>query len=313
MSKKKKPQIEYRYYAPPPDSPVLSLLGDNWVRNYGDSKPIDRLHFHNHLEIGYCYWGRGILNLNNTDFEFGEKTFSLIPRNFPHATSNVGYGLSSWEYLYIDADKFLKEFYLINPILAEDMISRVNRKAHFCHAEDYPEIVVLIQQIFEIMRNKKDLYQEAVKGIILALLIQIARLNKSDKDTNNFPDIINTVISPALEHISHHAAEQIKVNYLAEICHVSETHFRRIFSDCMGKTPVEYINWVRIKTACDLLKQTDDSINSIAVKISFSTVSTFNRNFRNLIGISPQEYRKAPEYYEQKLLNYNISTHQGWL
>ena len=73
--------------------------------------------------------------------------------------------------MYIDVDKFLKEFYLINPIMAEDMINRVNRKAHFCHAEDYPEIVMLIQQIFEIMRSKKSVtgvylkkHLEAIKG-----------------------------------------------------------------------------------------------------------------------------------------------------
>ena len=51
MSKKKKPKMEYRYYEIPAGSPVLALLGEKWIQNYG--RNIDYLHFHNHLEIGY--------------------------------------------------------------------------------------------------------------------------------------------------------------------------------------------------------------------------------------------------------------------
>ena len=46
--------MEYRYYEIPAGSPVLALLGDKWVQNYG--REIDYLHFHNHLEVGFCYY-----------------------------------------------------------------------------------------------------------------------------------------------------------------------------------------------------------------------------------------------------------------
>ena len=85
-----------------------------------------------------------------------------------------------------------------------------------------------------------------------------------------------------------------------------------IFSKCMNMTPVEYINWVRIKTACDELKRTNDSIGDIAVRAGFSTLSTFNRNFQKVMGISPREWRAKPEHYERKLLKYDIKTQEGW-
>ena len=47
MARKRKPKMEYRYYEIPAGSPVLALLGDKWVQNYG--RDIDYLHFHNHL------------------------------------------------------------------------------------------------------------------------------------------------------------------------------------------------------------------------------------------------------------------------
>lgn len=310
MSKKKKPKMEYRYYEMPTDSPVLALLGEKWTQNYG--RNIDYLHFHNHLEIGFCYSGKGTLTLEDEDRIFTGGMFSVIPKNFPHTTNSDGETLSSWEYLFIDADTFLAEFYHDNPIMADRMIRRVNRKVHFCKVTEMPEMVELIRQIMEIMRNRRELYLEEAKGIVLALLVEIARWNKVEGEAEGKPVGNSSLISPALDYISEFPDRQIRIEELAQMCHISETHFRRSFSECMNMTPVEYINWVRIKTACDELKKTNDSIGDIAVRTGFTTLSTFNRNFQKVMGISPHEWRKNPEHYERKLLNYDIKTQEGW-
>ena len=51
--------MELRYYKMPEGSPILALLGQKWIQNYGND--IDYLHFHNYLEIGFCYEGQGFL------------------------------------------------------------------------------------------------------------------------------------------------------------------------------------------------------------------------------------------------------------
>lgn len=312
MKNTNRPKIEYRYYHLSPDCPVLALLGEKWIRKYGEDKPIEYLHFHNHFEIGFCHWGEGNLALNDDILTYRSETFSLIPRKFPHTTNNNGHGPSYWEYLYIDVDKFLSETYMTNPIVAERMISKINTKAYFLSATDYPEIAVLIKQALEIMRNKKDLYQEEIKGILLALLIQITRLITDTTEENTFRLNEIVPISPALDYIKEHFDRPITIGNLAAKCGLSETHFRRIFTQCMGKSPVEYINWIRIKTACNLLKNTSASISYIATKVGYSTPSTFNRNFRHILKVSPQEWRKRPEHYERGLLNYSVVTHEGW-
>ena len=50
--KRRKPKMEFRYYQMSAGSPILALLGQKWVQNYGND--VDYLHFHNYLEIGYC-------------------------------------------------------------------------------------------------------------------------------------------------------------------------------------------------------------------------------------------------------------------
>ena len=59
--KRKKPKIELRYYYMPAGSPILPLLGERWVQNYGTG--IEDLHFQNLLEIGFCTPGEEIFTL----------------------------------------------------------------------------------------------------------------------------------------------------------------------------------------------------------------------------------------------------------
>lgn len=109
MGKKKKSKIEFRYYRMPEEAPFLALLGEKWVQHYG--KDVDYLHFHNYLEIGYCYNGTGNLVLGEKTYRFSGDQFSVIPKNYPHTTDSDPDTISKWEYLFIDVDMVLDYFY----------------------------------------------------------------------------------------------------------------------------------------------------------------------------------------------------------
>ena len=216
MSKKRKPRIEYRYYEMPAGSSILALLGEKWTQNYG--REIDYLHFHNDLEVGFCYSGKGILTLEEEDCSFSGGMFSVIPKNLPHNTNSDGDSFSSWEYLFIDVDAFLQEFYHDNPLMADRLIRRINRKAHFVRVEEKPEMAAMIRQIMEIMRNRKELYMEEMKGMLLAFLIELARWNKTEDEREEGPLSNSVAISPALDFISEYYDQQIKIEELAQLC-----------------------------------------------------------------------------------------------
>ena len=81
--------MELRYYKMPEGSPILALLGQKWIQNYGND--IDYLHFHNYLEIGFCYEGQGFLILGEDKVRFHDREFTVIPPNYPHTTnSDIG-------------------------------------------------------------------------------------------------------------------------------------------------------------------------------------------------------------------------------
>lgn len=166
-------------------------------------------------------------------------------------------------------------------------------------AEDHQETAALIRNIIEVMREQKELYQEEARALALALLIRIARWNRTAAE-NEYPAAIadNTIISPALDYITRELDHPLKIKDLAQLCYISEVHFRRVFLEYMKMSPVKFINQMRIKKACYELLRTNDSISAIAARSGFTTLSTFNRNFRQITGISPQQFRKHPERYD---------------
>lgn len=72
---------------------------------------------------------------------------------------------------------------------------------------------------------------------------------------------------------------------------LSPPAFSRFFKRCVGKTYIEYVNELRVGTACRALRETDQSITEIAFQAGFNNLSNFNRRFRDLKKVSPRDYR----------------------
>lgn len=281
MSRKKKPRMEYRYYEVPEKCPVLVLQGEKWLQNYGYQ--IDYLHFHNLMEIGFCYYGEGTIVLEDEELPYHGGMFTVVPKNFPHTTNSKENSVCSWAWVFVDVEGFITELYKGNMRMAQKLIARINQKAHFVKNEERPEVAEMIKLIIKCMGEKREFYLEEVKGLTRALLMQIARWNERDEEQEKnsiVDDASIALILPALDYIGENYKEILRIEELAEVCHISETHLRRIFQESMRMTPVEYINWVRIRAACKELRKTNISVNEIAMRSGFTTISTFNRNFR---------------------------------
>ncbi len=314
MAKKKKAKIEYRCYQTPQESRILALLGQDWIREYGEG--IDCLHFHNLLEIGFCYEGEGTLILGEQEYSFHGNQFSVIPPNCPHTTISRQGTVSRWEYLYIDTEGFLQKMY---PAGSEKRRERILRRIYagalFTGTDLRPDLSGKIRQILDLMRQQPEFYLDEVKGVAMSLLVVLARQNhgglREAKSCKEEP-VQHAVVEDALHYIGKHYMETIRIEELAAVCHISESHFRREFSDCMHMSPLEYIHNVRIKNVCELLRKTDAAVADIAFRCGFSTLSTFNRNFRQTVGCPPMEWRKRSDHYEQQILKFDVCQKQGW-
>lgn len=303
-------EMQYRYYEMPPDSPVLALLGSGWVRPYGSD--LEALHFHNYMEIGYCYDGVGKMIFRDKAFDYGKKTFTLIPPNYPHNTVAQFGTMSKWEYLFVDVDSFVNKVYVDNPQHAKRLIERIYDGAHVLQRQESKRIAALILDIMETYREKGEFYLECAKGLLLALLTQIAGLTPLHDQEANTASKDYLLVQRAIAFIAANFQEKIQMGDIAAACFVSETHFRRMFTQAMQLAPLAYVNVVRVEAACKMLRTTDYAIHEVANRCGFTSLPSFNRNFKALMGVTPLQWRKDTIYYEQQLEKQNIMVFNGW-
>lgn len=313
MKRKKAETMEFRFYDVPQNEYVLALLGESWIREYG--KDVTGFHFHNLMEIGYCRSGEGELILDGQAVRYQPDMISIIPANYPHTT--VSEGLSFFEYLFFNPAQLVSELYPENEAYRRRILEKLNSRALLLKGQENRSMVMIAGMIMEEMRGKQSNYIDSVRGLLLALLTEILRVN--DREEYSQASGINVhrgsgaaKISAALEYVETEYAGFVRVEDLAKVCHMSETHFRRVFEICMNMSPVDYVNLIRIQKACELMKKTNDPMDIVAQKVGYSTTSTFNRNFKKILGTSPYQWKINPENYEHKLLNYRITALKGW-
>jgi transcriptional regulator GlxA family with amidase domain len=88
-------------------------------------------------------------------------------------------------------------------------------------------------------------------------------------------------------------AEPLDISALASIACVSESHFIRVFRSTFGETPHRYLQRRRVERSMFLLRESGRSVTDICLEVGFSSLGTFSRTFRDIVGQSPSEYRDA--------------------
>lgn len=87
-------------------------------------------------------------------------------------------------------------------------------------------------------------------------------------------------------------AEPLDIATLARVALVSEAHFIRTFRATFGETPNRYLQRRRVERAMFLLRSTDRPVTDICMDVGFSSLGTFSRVFRDIVGEPPSAHRR---------------------
>ena len=280
--------VFYRHFDLPASFPMIALLGPAWVSL---PEPIRRIHFHNCLEIGYLYEGSGLFYVDGRLVPVKAPCITLVPQNMPHFTQAAENSLCRWNWLYTDPVRLLSH---LGPQVS-DAIRRFLpglTSANFAFSEaEYPRAHALLRMVLEELGDARTEGREVVRELMGALFLMLLRRRGDDLPRQNVNRRMSS-IEPAIAYIASNYMNDVSVAALAQTCHVSVSHFRRLFKRVLGWAPLEYLQIIRIDRACAMLYNCDYSISEIAESVGYPTPSSFNRQFRRIYHMSPSEWRQ---------------------
>ena len=101
-------------------------------------------------------------------------------------------------------------------------------------------------------------------------------------------------IQCTLDFIEENLDAKQDIKQLAAKAALSPFYYQRLFTKLVKKPVMEYIKLRRLAKACEILKESDDTILNIAVSCGFGSQEVFTRSFKDAYGMTPTSYRQKP-------------------
>lgn len=232
-------------------------------------------HEHSFYELNFMTNGKTKMEINGQLFDFGSFDFLLIP---PHAMHILNISDSK------TFDNFVIWFKATDAgkaFLPTDKIIKLH---------DYNGIVeTLCSQIYQIYQKTKmqeiDLISYYLNAVVYHMH-QGLQIDVAFKEESVDP------YEKVLRYINLNATYgHVMVGELAEMMHVTITHFTREFKRRFSTTPKEYMINLKIAEAKKLLSESSFSIKEIAERLGYEDQLFFTKQFALKTGSSPRQWR----------------------
>lgn len=237
------------------------------------------LHTHNCSELFYVTGGVGQFRIEEHTYQVSADDLVIINPNVNH--TEVSLNSNPLEYIVVGAegleleitDDFGGPFCIINCRSFRD------------------NILFYLRHMLREIETKAPGYEMVCQDLMEILVILLFR-------QTNF----STVLVPAQKnatrlctmvrrYIDTHYNENITLDQLTEMTHVSKYYLVHAFTEEYHVSPIRYTLFRRIEEAKQLLKNDDYTLSFISRTLGFSSQSYFSQMFKKMVGISPRDYR----------------------
>lgn len=253
-------------------------------------------HFHPEYELVLVTKSRGkkIIGDHISDFDVGD--LCLLGPNLPHTYHN------NPEYFEPDSG-----------LLAESIVVHFSTQSLGEGFFNIPEMNVVreildksslglqitgVTRVSVAEKLQKIILANGIQRIILLLevLDEIAKshdyqvLASAGMIGENASDSVR--LNTVFDFVMRNFKEKISLECVANLVNMSDSAFCRYFYKRTQKTFFEFLNETRIGYACRLLLDGKKSVSEIAYESGFNNISHFNRQFRQIKGVTPSAYKK---------------------
>ena len=246
-----------------------------FIRTDASSATMTSMHYHASYEIYFLEAGNREYFVEDKYFSVSAGSFVLIPKMKFHRTGGT-YGLRT---LVGFTDEFLKKTYSDNAI--NEMLKCFNNTLIIPDESKH-------KRFNSLLKHLATTESETEFSLYLGVLMSELSLCKGE---TSYDEPISRIIS----YINANYSEIHSIEQIAEYLYISKYHLCHTFKKAMGITVIDYLNSIKIKSACNLITSTDKGFLEISQLCGFNSSAYFSKVFKDITGVSPSHYKKHPE------------------
>lgn len=162
--------------------------------------------------------------------------------------------------------------------------------------KDSPESAGLHRALEELSGEyeAKDVcFRLPLRAWLLLLMTDLLRYfcgSKNEQDRMVYHNVLR--LRPVIGYIAEHLPEKMRIEDFAGMIGVSADYFTKMFKESIGKTPIDYVNALRVNRSMQLLIGSELSVSEISDQLGFSAAAYYNKIFKQYVGLNPTAYRK---------------------
>ena len=242
-------------------------------------------HAHKFFQYIYVVEGEGHITMGDTLYSFQKDHIYMIPVSVVH-----DFAAGDREELQTIEIKFEVE--------KEEILSLVNQLPETM-CLDNPVLKQILEMMIKEGQEAGKYYMDIVHLKFCEFMARLFRIREQEQATlankaiePDFADEEDPVFQPVISYIRSYMDQSITLEKLADIACLEKTYFSKKFKEKYGRSPIHFINDMRLSKARELLKYAHMNITQIAQQTGFQSLHYFSRFFTQKEGISPYEYRQ---------------------
>ena len=229
----------------------------------------------------YCLEGRGFLELDHSTFPIEQGHVAIIPPDTPHI-------------YYADTKEPWSIFWVLfdgkQTLLALQSLG-VDARKPLLYVPDVPMMRQAFEDVYACLN-----YHYSDAGL-LSMTSELMRLLSKIKLHHSNPhreqQAVEDRILGTIEFMEQHLDMSVSLDTLAAYAGQSVSHYSKLFKYRTSQSPMACFLQLKIRKACELLDQTNQSVKVIAEELGYDDPYYFSRLFKKIQGCSPTHYRDS--------------------
>ncbi len=275
-----------------PRSGEESLRLEYWDLNFF----FDPIHFHEDCQLTYILEGEGQIFIGETISEFTKGDVILIGKNIPHVLRNSDNYYNNPNLharalsVFFSHDTLTAIFNMLPEANALQKLLTYSTHGIKLNGKIAQEVYKGLKRMLNL--KKFDCFLEFI-GILnmISKAHNLSLISKTSIPLHSVSEY-NKKITTVFEYVLANFHEKITLNEISTLVNMSPTTFCRFFKQRTLKTFSNFLIEIRIGNACKMLIEGEYNTTQCCFYNGYNNVSNFHRQFRNVTGMTPSEYKQ---------------------